>query len=189
MAPLRRSFLDDGAAYFTCQYEKFATDRGHSWKTECEQRLAMSCLIYHLWLTRLMHNGDIQLMAHSLEGRVPFGDRALLALAQQVSPELGYRYGIEKWHLRKAAERFLEPRIAWRPKSALTKNLLAHQIVHRHFARAWRESGGLIERYVDCDAVEQMAAEPAPQTESGTAICFRLLAVMAWFARFTGAAA
>jgi asparagine synthase (glutamine-hydrolysing) len=189
MAPLRRSFLDDGAGYFACQYEKFAADRGHTWKTERAQRLAMSCLIYHLWLTRLMHNGDIQLMAHSLEGRVPFGDRGLLALAQQTSPELGYRGGIEKWHLRTAAERFLEPQIAWRPKSALTKNLLAHQIIHRHFASAWRKSSGLIERYVDCDAVERMAAGPAPQTESATAICFRLLATMSWFQRFTGAAA
>ena len=85
----------------------------------------MSCLIYHLWLTRLLHNGDIHLMAHSLEGRVPFGDTRLLALAQSLPQELGYREGVEKWHLRKASEGFLEPAVACRPKSALSKNLRA----------------------------------------------------------------
>jgi asparagine synthase (glutamine-hydrolysing) len=188
VAPLRKTFLDDAAGYFTCKYEKFASDRGHTWKTEREQRLAMSCLIYHLWLTRLMFNGDIHLMAHSLEGRVPFGDRELLALAQQVSPELGYRDGTEKWHLRRAAEGFLEREIAWRPKSALTKNLLAQEIIHRHFARAWKTLGAAIEPYVDCDAVERLACGPAPETETATAICFRLLAVLSWFQRFAGAA-
>ena len=189
VAPLRKAFLAEPVAYFTSKYQKFAADCGHSWKTETGQRLAMSCLIYHLWLTRLLHNGDIHLMAHSLEGRVPFGDRGLLALAQQVSPELGYRDGIEKWHLRQAAERFLETEIAWRPKSALTKNMLANDIIHRHFARAWKERGADIEPYIDSDEVQRLACSPPPQTETETAICFRLLALMTWFQRFRGAAA
>ncbi len=186
--PLRRSFLDDPASYFTCKYRKFAEDRGYRWNTTGEQRLAMSCLIYHLWLTRLLHNGDIHLMAHSLEGRVPFGDSRLLELARRVPPELGYRDGIEKWHLRRAAERFLDHGIAWRPKSALTKNLRAQRAIHRHFARAWRESGAFLEPYVDADAVERLASGGSPETESGTGICFRLLAVMSWFERFHGIA-
>jgi asparagine synthase (glutamine-hydrolysing) len=186
-APLRRTFLDDPPAYFTRKYRHFAEERGYGWNTLSEQRLAMSCLINHLWLTRLMHNGDIHLMSNSLEGRVPFGDVRMLALAQWLPQELGYRDGIEKWHLRRAAERFLEPAIAWRPKSALTKNLRANRIIHRHFARAWRESGAFLEPYVDSDAVERMAAAEAPQTEMETGICFRLLAVMSWFERFNGA--
>ncbi len=183
-APLRHGFLDDPAAYFTCKYRRFAEERGYGWTTVCEQRLAMSCLIHHLWLTRLMHNGDVHLMAHSLEGRVPFGDARLLALAQRLPQELGYRDGVEKWHLRRAAERFLDPAIAWRPKSALTKNLRANAILHRHFAQAWHRSGALLEPYVDSDAVERLAVGEAPQTEQEAGICFRLLAVMSWFERF-----
>jgi asparagine synthase (glutamine-hydrolysing) len=185
-APLRREFLDDPAAYFTCKYRKFAEDRGYRWDTWSEQRLAMSCLIYHLWLTRLLHNGDIHLMAQSLEGRVPFGDIHLLALARRLPQELGYRDGVEKWHLRRAAERFLEPAVAWRPKSALTKNLRAHRTIHRHFARAWRRSGAFLEPYVDRDAVERLADGGPAGAEKETGICFRLLAVMSWFERFNG---
>jgi len=184
-APLRRNFLDDPAGYFTCKYRKFAEDRGYRWDTWSEQRLAMSCLICHLWLTRLMHNGDIHLMAHSVEGRVPFGDSGLLGLAQRLPQELGYRDGVEKWHLRRAAERFLEPDVAWRPKSALTKNLCAQGAIHKHFVRAWRRSGAFLEPYVDTDAVERLTVDQ-PRTEVETGICFRLLAVMSWFQRFNG---
>jgi asparagine synthase (glutamine-hydrolysing) len=186
VAPVNRAMLDDAAGYFTCKYEKYSADRGYSWKSTPVQRLAMSCLIRDFWLTRLLHNGDIQLMAHSLEGRVPFGDVGLLALAQQVTPELGYRAGIEKWHLRSAAARFLDPTITWRPKSALTKNLLAHEIIHRRFSRAWNEAGGFIERYIDSDKVEQLAVSPPAYSEVETGIRFRLLALITWFERFSG---
>ena len=188
MAPLRSSFLADPAAYFTGKYKRFAEKRGYCWTTATEQRLAMSCLIRHLWLTRLMHNGDIHLMSHSLEGRVPFGDVRLLALAQRLPQEVGYRHGLEKWHLRRAAERFLPPAIAWRPKSALTKNLLAGEVIHRHFASAWHRMGAFLEPYVDSDAVERLAVGKAPEGERESGICFRLLAVMSWFERFDGAA-
>ncbi len=186
--PLRHSFLDDPPGWFTCKYRKFAEDHGHRWSTPTDQRLAMSCLIYHLWLTRLLHNGDIHLMAHSLEGRVPFGDTRLLALAAAVPSEMGLRGGIEKWHLRRVAERVLDPSVAWRPKSALTKNLRAQRTIHRHFRRMWRETGACLEPYVDCDAVERLAAADPPETERETGRCFRLLAVMTWFTRFQGAA-
>ena len=186
VAPLRRSFLDDPTAYFTCKYQKFAEDRGYSWRTPAEQRLAMSCLITHLWLTRLMHNGDAHLMAHSLEGRVPFGATRLLELAQRIPQEVGYRDGIEKWHLRKAAERVLEAEIAWRPKSALTKNLFANAAIHRCFTSAWRRSGALLEPYVDADRVEHIVSSGPPETEREVGICFRLLAVLTWFERFAG---
>ena len=185
--PLHGTFLSNAADCFTDKYEAFAKNLGYSWKTEQDRRLAMSCLIHRLWLTRLLHNGDIHLMAHSLEGRVPYGDLRLLALAQRLPQELGLHDGIEKWHLRRAAERFLEPEIAWRPKSALTKNLRAHEIVHRHFVRAWRRLGALIERYVDCDEVEHMAAV-APQTDVEVGLRFRLLALMTWYGRFYGEA-
>ncbi len=189
VAPLRREFLDDPVGHFTSKYETFARERGYCWRTEGAQRLAMSCLISHLWLARLMWNGDVHLMAHSIEGRVPFADRDLLELARRVPAAQGFRGGVEKWHLRRAAERFLDRRIAWRPKSALTKNLNAQRAIHRQFAEAWRECGAALEPYVDADAVEKLAKGEAPRGEAETGVCFRLLAVLAWFRRFEGAGA
>lgn len=178
--PLRRFTIAD----FDCKYRQFAVGEGHTWNTLRNQQAAMSSLIFHLWLTRLLHNGDIHLMAHSLEGRVPFGDLRLLALAQQIPPELGLRSGIEKWHLRTAAAQFLDPEIAWRPKSALTKNLHAGAIIHRNFAQAWRQHASHLEPYVDSDAVNAIALGPAPTTDRESGICFRLLALLTWFQRF-----
>jgi len=66
--PPRRTFMEEPADYFNYRYRTFAEKWGDSWKTEESQRLAMSCLIYHLWLPRLLHYGDIHLMAHLLEG-------------------------------------------------------------------------------------------------------------------------
>lgn len=92
-----------------------------------DQRLAISYLIRQRWLARLLHNGDIQLMAHSVEGRVPFADPTVLALADAISPETALANGIEKHHLRSVAAAVLPPEIAWRPKSALTKTSVAER--------------------------------------------------------------
>ena len=171
---------------FSSRYQRHAESLGYSWETEPEQRLAMSCLILNLWLPRLLHNGDIHLMAHSLEGRVPFGDTRLLALAQCVPQELGYRDGIEKWHLRRAAERLLQPEIAWRPKSALTKNVRAAKIIYRQFCRGWKKFGEGIAPYIDMGFVGDLSNAGTPRNEVETGLCFRLLALMTWFGRLSG---
>src|SRR5690606_35066010 len=55
-------------------------------------------------------------MAHSIEGRVPFLDVAMIEAAQRVPPDLKLRNGVEKWILRTACEDLLPPEIAWRDK-------------------------------------------------------------------------
>ncbi len=73
-----------------------------------------------------MHNLNLQrvdrlTMAHGLEARVPFLDRALVALAQRIAPELkvARRGGrrVEKWVLRKAVEDLLPAEVVWRDKA------------------------------------------------------------------------
>jgi asparagine synthase (glutamine-hydrolysing) len=73
-----------------------------------------------------LHNINLQrvdrlTMCHSIEGRVPFLDTALIELAQTIPPELklfedGSGRRIEKWILRKACEDLLPPEIVWRDK-------------------------------------------------------------------------
>ncbi len=73
-----------------------------------------------------LHNINLQrvdrlTMAHGLEGRVPFLDTDLIALAQTIDPELklktdGSGRRIEKWILRKACDDLLPESIVWRDK-------------------------------------------------------------------------
>ncbi len=74
-----------------------------------------------------MHNVNLQrvdrmTMAHSIEGRVPFLDTALIDLALRIPPEFkllreaGER-PVEKWILRKAFEDLLPRDIVWRDKA------------------------------------------------------------------------
>jgi asparagine synthase (glutamine-hydrolysing) len=68
-----------------------------------------------------MHNVNLQrvdrmTMAHSIEGRVPFLDVAMIEIAQAVPADLKLRGGTEKWILRHAFEDLLPREIAWRDK-------------------------------------------------------------------------
>ena len=172
--PLRRM---DGAAHFTAKYKAEAESAGYRWTTPGEQLRAVSYLVRQRWLARLLHNGDVQLMAHSVEGRVPFADPTVLALADAAEPEeaLGKRL------LRAAAAQVLPEEIAWRPKSALTKNLAGRETVHRLFRQAWQERGDLLAPYVDADFV---AAMGPPRDDRETGLQFRLLATLTWFTRW-----
>lgn len=170
-----------GPAHFVTKYRAFAEAEGYNWRTPADQRLAITCLIRHFWLTRLLHNGDIHLMAHSVEGRVPFADPAVLACAAQVTVAAGLENGIEKSHLRRAAAEVLPYEIAWRPKSALTKNLNARRAIYRLFQKLWKRNGESISSYVSAD---HLANLPYPSTDRETGLCFRAAALLAWFARF-----
>jgi asparagine synthase (glutamine-hydrolysing) len=73
-----------------------------------------------------LHNINLQrvdrlTMAHAIEGRVPFLDLDLIAVAQRVPPSLKLRSDdqgrrTEKWILRKACEDLLPAAIVWRDK-------------------------------------------------------------------------
>ncbi len=73
-----------------------------------------------------LHNMNLQrvdrlTMAHGLEGRVPFLDTSMIALAQTIPPALKLWRDlgdapVEKWILRKACEDLLPKQIVWRSK-------------------------------------------------------------------------
>lgn len=74
-------------------------------------------------ITGGLHNTNLQRvdrmsMAHSIEARVPFLDRDLVEYAFRLSADLKLAPGdhVEKWVLRKVAERYLPREVAWRKK-------------------------------------------------------------------------
>lgn len=74
-------------------------------------------------ITAALHNTNLQrldrmTMAHGLEGRVPFLDRASVAaaFAVPIAEKVRNIFSTEKWILRKAFEDLLPPEIAWRGK-------------------------------------------------------------------------
>src|SRR5258708_18528122 len=95
--PIRRDRLADPEAHFAGKYRALVDAAGGRWATPAERRQATTYLIVKRWLARLLHNGDIHAMAHSLEARVPFADVELLAAAARVPPEPGLRGAVEKW--------------------------------------------------------------------------------------------
>ena len=171
----------DAAAHFTARYQAAAVAAGYQWNSPTDQRLAISHLIRQRWLARLLHNGDVQLMAHSVEGRVPFADPTVLALAATIPPETALANGIEKHYLRSVAAAVLPPEIAWRPKSALTKNLGGRAVIHRLFLEAWAKHGDWLAPYVQTDFVASLGPPP---DDRQTGLQFRLLATLTWFARW-----
>ncbi|MDB4894723.1 MAG: asparagine synthase [Firmicutes bacterium] len=93
---------------------------GYHYLSEFEPEPAALSQELHL-TTRSLHNSNLQrvdrmTMAHGLEGRVPFLDQAIVALAFRIDPALKRRNGEGKWVLRKVAERYLPSTIVWRNK-------------------------------------------------------------------------
>jgi asparagine synthase (glutamine-hydrolysing) len=64
----------------------------------------------------ILHRVDRMTMAHSLEGRVPFLDRAVVECANGIAPDLKLRGGEEKFILRAAFRSLLPPEILRRRK-------------------------------------------------------------------------
>jgi len=92
-------------------------------------------------ITADLHNANLQrvdrmTMAHGLEGRVPFLDRAMLDLAFRMDPRLLRQEGEAKWILRKVAERYLPPEIVWRRKEKFAIGTGIGPLLERYAARA-----------------------------------------------------
>jgi asparagine synthase (glutamine-hydrolysing) len=140
-------------------------------------------LVRKLWLTRLLHNGDIHTMASSLEARVPFGVQTVIRESLSVTSELSYSSGMEKSHLRKIASKYLPQSLARRKKSALTKSFAGQAIIHEEFVQALKHSSEFIEDFVEMDHIQPWILRN-PCTDKETGLEFRLLSVMTWFRRY-----
>lgn len=71
----------------------------------------------HTWLNGdLLHNADRTALAHSLELRTPFVDRAVFDLAAEIPAELRIAHGTTKYILRKAVEEIVPAHVLHRKK-------------------------------------------------------------------------
>ncbi|HEX5688583.1 MAG TPA: asparagine synthase-related protein, partial [Roseiflexaceae bacterium] len=93
-----------------------------------------------------LHNINLQrvdrmTMAHSLEGRVPFLDLAVIEQGLRIpaSLKLPGAGAKEKWVLRKAFEDLLPPEIVWRDKEQFDEGSGTADLTPRLFAQAMNE--------------------------------------------------
>lgn len=119
---VRPDVLDRPLDHFEEKYRNLVRDAGHDDRSPLARTLGTTWLIVHRWLPRLLHNGDIHTMAHSLEARVPFAAETVLQVARRVPPSIALEGGVEKALLRRASRGLIPEVIRLRRKSALPKD-------------------------------------------------------------------
>lgn len=95
----------------TMMNEEFPTQKLSEW--DLNTWFALRTDLLHYILSNV---GDRQEMAHSIEGRTPFLDQRLLAVAGQVPEKYLIRGLTEKYILRRVSRRYLSPAHQNRPK-------------------------------------------------------------------------
>ena len=177
---VRDDVLPDPVAHFAQHYRRLIAAAGHDWDDPQARIFATTWLIVHRWLPRLLHNGDIHTMAHSLEARVPFADRALVAVAQRVSPRVALRGGVEKALLREAARGIIPDEIRTRRKSALPKDEGVAAIYQAELTRALDDGEPLLRGVVAIDRARALCHPDRTLYESERALAFRLICLSHW---------
>ena len=180
-ARLRGAVTDRLAA----EYEEAAARDGYGWGKAVERRRAATWLVHHRWLPRLLHNGDIHTMAFSLEARVPFSDPELLSVASRVPPLWGFREGIEKWVLRRAAPAAVPDSVRWRKKSALPTDQLAGPVYRAEVLNALKRGDSALDRYFDVNALRALAIRPGPLDAVSRSVLFQASVFAHWSRHFS----
>jgi asparagine synthase (glutamine-hydrolysing) len=180
-APIvREDVLPDPVAHFDAKYRALTEAAGYGWATREERLRATSWLVVRRWLPRLLHNGDVHGMAHSLEARVPFADLALLALAQRVAPRDALAGGVEKAFLREALRGVIPEPIRTRRKSALPKDQAVGAVYRREASRALDEVGPELGVVVDLARARGLCDPSRTLDERERALLFRLVGLAHW---------
>ena len=173
---LRASALETLAS----RYRDVVADAGQRWGTRDQDVLATTALIVERWLPRLLHNGDVHTMAFGLEARVPFCSANLLDLAERVTPAIGLKNGIEKWHLRQGAEGDLPKEILWRRKSALPKDQGAEPVYRAEAERLLADPDPLVKRLLDVAFLRELARAPRKLLEVERSMLFQAIVLTHW---------
>jgi asparagine synthase (glutamine-hydrolysing) len=136
----------------------------------------------YLWSRSALANyilrtlGDGTEMAHGIEGRLPFLDHHLFALARHIHPTFKIRGGMEKWVLRRALRDLLPDGVSARPKQPFTAPPLGRfgapmfqRLMHDVFGSSRNASLPffdrarvleLLERFPRLPEAEQVASDP-----------------------------
>lgn len=165
---------------FAQKYEALAKAAGYSWETQEDRSLATAYLIVKRWLPRLLHNGDIHAMCHSLEARVPFADIDLLDFARKIHPQLGFKQQREKAFLRRACEGLLPEAIRTRPKSALPKAQSVARLYQHLAHQALLDAGEFIGQFLHVASLKKLCEPDRPLSEMERALLFRVISLALW---------
>lgn len=136
---------------------------------------ATTYLILERWLPRLLQNGDIHSMRHSLEQRVPFADSELLDLALSIPAELAYRNGVEKSLLREAVRGLIPESIRRRRKSALPKDQGPTHLYQRALGDLLEDRPECLRAYLPLEPLRKLARPELLLSEAERGLVFRAL--------------
>ncbi len=178
-APLARQ-MEVEALRLTARYEALVAEAGLAGGSPVDRQRGIAHLLVQRWLPRLLHNGDIHTMAHSVEARVPFADTALLDLAVKVHPDLATREGTGKSLLRRAARGLMPETARLRRKSSLPKDDACAQIYQREAGKALHASEGLLGTWLNTSSLRSICAPAHVLTESERALLFRVICFHHW---------
>ncbi|MES2672740.1 MAG: asparagine synthase (glutamine-hydrolyzing) [Pseudomonadota bacterium] len=178
--PLKPELKNNLLAFFDDKYKTLTKAAGHSWTTPLDRHLATTYLIVKRWLPRLLHNGDVHAMQHSLEARVPFADINLLNMAKRVHPASGYRNGTEKWLLRQSAKGLLPESSRLRKKSALPKDQGAGKLYKASAATLFKSHKVFLENFFDMKQMQMLCRSDTLLSEQQRALLFRTISLCHW---------
>jgi asparagine synthase (glutamine-hydrolysing) len=177
-APIvRPEVLADPVGHFDTKYRNLVPGE-HRWDTALDRTLATTWLVVHRWLPRLLHNGDIHAMRHSLEARVPFADLELLTLARRLGPARALAGGVEKAALREALRGIVPEPIRTRKKSALPKDQDVAAIYQKEARRALDDLEDELRRVIDVYRVRALCRREVDAR--ARAALFRVTCVAHW---------
>lgn len=166
--------------YLDAKYREMAKNSGHDFgKNHYENISAMSTLIRQKWLERLLHNGDIHTMQFGLEARVPFANRSLLLTASKISPQQGFKHGIEKFMLRQVASKWLPPHFCHRKKSALPRDPRLGTAYQRILRDLLKEKNDFVDAFLNRPSLVAIT-ESKEMSENNRMILFNLICLIYW---------
>ncbi len=180
LPPLKPELKNNLLDFFDDKYKALTRSAGYSWKTPLDRHLATTYLIIKRWLPRLLHNGDIHAMQHSLEARVPFADINLLNMAKRVHPASGYYNGTEKWLLRQSARGLLPESSRLRKKSALPKDQGTGKLYKECASTMFKSHKIFLENFFDMDQMQALCHSSSILSEQDRALLFRTISLCHW---------
>lgn len=176
--------LDRQCDFYDFLHEKYNDIAGKAGckfsKNKEERLLATSSLIKTLWLGRLLHNGDIHTMKHSLEARVPFANQNLYEISRLIHPELGFKDGTEKYIVREAAKGVLIDEIRLRKKSALPRDPRLGRSYQQILITLLSEKNPFVDTYLNRSYLNHLASFSSPISEQMRMMIFNAITVINW---------
>lgn len=155
----------------------------HTFEHENARIDAITFLIQKYWLQRLMHHGDIHLMHYGLEGRLPFANRMVKAIANGLSAHDGFKNGIEKAFLREAAKGWLPDQWRLRKKSALPRDPRQRQLYADLLKEVLGNPHPFILRNFDTSRLDALLQKSTWNEWEGQSV-FLLLTLHFWLAHY-----